>query len=80
MSSNWYSCAILQLITDVSTLDDDDDDDDGDCHEDLSTDHVGSLLTYENFHINGKMNLIFILYVYYNNIVDGTYWLYYTDW
>ena len=46
----------MQLITDVSTLHDDDEDG---CHEDLSTDHVAALLTYENFHINGKMNLFF---------------------
>ena len=40
-------CIILHLITDVSTSDDDDDDDDDgddDCHEDFSTDHVGSTL------------------------------------
>ena len=41
-----YFCAILQLITDVSTLADDDDDD---CHEDLSIDHVGSTLDIWKF-------------------------------
>ena len=46
---------LLQLITDVSSLDDDGDDDDaaadddGDCDEDLSTDHVGSTVDIRKF-------------------------------
>ena len=39
----------MQLITDVSTLDDDDDDDDDDCHEVLRKDHVGSNFDLWNF-------------------------------
>ena len=42
LSSNWYFWAILQLITDSSTLDDDNAGDaDAEC-DDLSNDHVGS--------------------------------------
>ena len=32
---------------------------------------LAALLTYDNFHINGKMNLIYFFFMF-NNIVNGT--------
>ena len=43
LSSDWYFCTILQLSKMSVPLEIGDDDDD-DCHEDLSIDHIGSIL------------------------------------
>ena len=45
---------------------------------------LAALLNYEKFHINGKINFIYfslcLTILVMELIVDGTFWLYYTDW